>query len=73
MGFKGKCQKNFSTDRELEIGSPESLRFNGGSFAKLRNLQLVRPVATANKDEDFYLNYKEASGTKRSSQNSAGG
>ena len=35
---------------------------------------IARPlVAAANKDENFYLNYKEASGIKRRSQISAGG
>jgi len=49
------------------------IAYNVGSFAKLGYFITVRLVAAANKDEEFYLNYKEASGTKRRSQNSAGG
>ena len=45
---------------------------NVGSFAKLGYFMTVRPVADDNKGEEFYLNYKEASDTKRRSQNSAG-
>jgi len=47
MGFKGKCQKNFSTDRELEIGSPESLRFNVRALTQAGNSCAVSLVANA--------------------------
>jgi len=47
--------------------------YNGKKLPQFGNLLLCQPGAAANKDENFYLNYKEASGTKRRSQISAGG
>jgi len=64
----GCLDRNF-----IELNWQNPAAANGGSFAKLRYLWLVRLVAAADKDENFYLNYKEASGTKRRSQISAGG
>jgi len=49
------------------------MAYNGKKLPQFGNLLLCQPGAAANKDENFYLNCKEASGTKRRSQITAGG
>ena len=54
--------------KELNWQNPAAANSTG--FASVGELVFRLPGAAANKDEEFYLNYKEASGTKRRSQTS---